>query len=90
MNTIIKGGYVIDPGNQRQGYLDVHLADGKVKEVAANIRPCDGDVVEDATGLLVCPGLIDMHTHCYQYATPLGVNPDDTCLAKGNTSFVVK
>ncbi len=42
----------------------------------------------DATGCIVCPGLIDLHTHVYEYATTLGVNPDRDCLSRGVTTVV--
>ena len=42
----------------------------------------------DASGCIVCPGLIDLHTHVYEYATTLGVNPDRDCLARGVTTVV--
>ena len=85
--TLIKGGYVIDPSNKRQGKMDVQIRGSKILKVAQNIAPIDGEEVINAEGMLVCPGLIDLHIHCYQYATPLGVHPDETCLKKGDELF---
>ena len=42
----------------------------------------------DATGLVVTPGLVDIHAHLYEHVTPLGVDPDATCLARGVTTAV--
>ncbi|GFO42528.1 dihydroorotase [Plakobranchus ocellatus] len=42
----------------------------------------------DVTGCLVTPGLIDCHVHAYEHATPLGINLDKTCLARGVTSVL--
>ena len=36
--------------------------------------------VVDATGLIVTPGLVDLHTHVYWGVAPLGVEPDPNCL----------
>ena len=83
VRTLIKGGYVIDPANNRQENLDVLISGSKINKIAPHITTSGEDEVIDASGLIVCPGLIDLHTHCYQYATPLGVNPDETCLKKG-------
>ncbi len=55
MNLLITGGTVIDRTGERQ--IDVHVADGHIVEV------CEPDVTIDATGLVVCPGFVDLHTH---------------------------
>lgn len=81
--TLIKGGYVIDPFNKRQEKLDIQIHGNKITKISKNMSPIDGEEVINAEGMLVCPGLIDLHTHCYRYATPLGVHPDETCLKKG-------
>ena len=44
--------------------------------------------VVDATGLIVTPGLVDLHTHVYWGVAPLGVEPDPNCLARGVTTAV--
>ena len=54
----IRGGRVIDPASGRDEVGDVFIADGKFTAAPAP------DAVEiDARGLVVCPGLIDMHVH---------------------------
>jgi dihydroorotase len=66
MNSLLlTGGRVIDPGNRLDMVADVLIVDGKVSEVAAGIasrRPTDLERF-DANGLIVCPGLIDIHVH---------------------------
>ena len=60
MPTIqIKGGRIIDPDTERDEVGDLWIADGKF---AAGPAP-SADVVVDARGLIVCPGLIDVHVH---------------------------
>ncbi len=58
---LIKNGRVIDPAGGVDKIASILLADGKVVAVEPSSK--DADVVIDATGLLVTPGLIDMHVH---------------------------
>ena len=64
--TLIRGGRVIDPANGIDEILPVLLRDGRILAVGEHTTPADypGDVEEiDATGLVVAPGLIDLHVH---------------------------
>ena len=62
MKLLIKNGNVIDPATNTDAVLDVLVEDGVIKTVAPSISD-DADKVIDATGLVVAPGLIDMHVH---------------------------
>ncbi|MGV3684702.1 MAG: amidohydrolase/deacetylase family metallohydrolase [Daejeonella sp.] len=69
---IIKGGHVMDPKNSIDGVMDVAInKDGKIAAVAKNLDAKSATRVVDAKGLLVIPGIIDMHTHNFA-----GVEPD--------------
>ena len=59
---IIKNGRVIDPQSQFDQVTDVLLKDGKVLQIGQDIRVTDARVI-DATGLVVAPGLVDVHVH---------------------------
>jgi len=63
--TLLKGGHLIDPANGRSEQLDVALADGRVAAVDAAIPAETAKQVVDVTGMLVVPGLIDIHVHCH-------------------------
>lgn len=54
----IRGGRVIDPASGRDAVGDVFIVDGKFSESPAP-QACE----IEARGLVVCPGLIDMHVH---------------------------
>src|SRR5687768_9302287 len=65
IDLLLKNGHVIDPANNINARLDVAIADGKIVKVAPSIATDNAKKVLDATGLYVCPGLIDIHTHVF-------------------------
>ena len=64
-DLVLKGGRVIDPHNGKDEVLDVAIRDHKVVAVAKKIGPADADKVVEVSGLIVVPGLVDIHTHVY-------------------------
>jgi len=59
---LIQGGRVIDPANGVDEELDILIEDGKIAQLGKHLKP-DGARVLDAPGLVVAPGLVDMHVH---------------------------
>ena len=63
MNTIIRNGRIIDPANKRDEVADLLIVDGRFASLSQlstlNSQP---DEI-DASNLIVCPGLIDLHVH---------------------------
>ena len=66
-DVVISGGRVIDPESGLDGVRDVGLRDGKIAAVSEN--GLQGETTIDATGLVVSPGFINVHSHSW---TPLG------------------
>ncbi len=60
---MITGGRVIDPARNYDQVADVLIKDGIVEKVAPGQKPPSGAEVIDASGLIVTPGLIDIHVH---------------------------
>ena len=67
---IIRGGRVIDPANKRDEIADLYIVDGKIVGSKSEIREeftrrgGKSEIEEiDARGLIVAPGLIDIHVH---------------------------
>ena len=59
---LIHGGHVIDPSQGIDQLADLLIAEGKIVRVGGTVVP--GKTMNlDATGLVVCPGLIDLHCH---------------------------
>ena len=95
IDLLIRNGRVIDPANNINALLDVAIADGKIVKVAPGIATEKAKKVIDATGLYVCPGLIDIHTHVFVGSKPetfadgiLSLSPDDFTLRAGVTTVV--
>ncbi|MCS7280995.1 MAG: dihydroorotase [Desulfobacterota bacterium] len=65
MRILIKGGRVIDPETDFDAERDVLIEEGKISKIGKKIdvKPEDKTVIVNAKGLVVCPGLIDIHCH---------------------------
>ena len=61
-SLLVKNGRVVDPAQELDRISDVLLEDGKVSRVATGLQ-VPGSPVLDAAGLIVAPGLIDIHVH---------------------------
>ncbi len=87
-DLIIAGGTLIDPAQGVHDRRDVGFAGGKVAEVAESLAGAETAERIDAEGLLVVPGLIDLHVHVFDGVGPWGIDPDRYCLARGTTTVL--
>jgi dihydroorotase len=87
-DLILKGGHVIDPAQGMDGSFDVAFKSGKVAEVSKDISPEKSKDTRNVSGKIVCPGLIDLHTHVYWGGTSLGVDAEEIARRSGTTTFV--
>jgi dihydroorotase len=63
VKRLLKGARVVDPANSRDGVFDILIDGDRISRVGRDL-PIDGAAVVDMpSGLVVCPGLIDMHVH---------------------------
>jgi dihydroorotase len=63
MKRLLKGGRVVDPANGRDGAFDILIENDRIAEVGRDLPVAGVTVVNIPPGLVVCPGLIDMHVH---------------------------
>jgi dihydroorotase len=93
----IGGGRVLDPGQGLDTVANIRIADGVITGIespapAAPPPPpptaAPGGQSIDATGLIVAPGLVDLHTHLYPGVSHYGIEPDVYCLGRGVTTAV--
>jgi 5-methylthioadenosine/S-adenosylhomocysteine deaminase len=60
---LIRGARLVDPAKRRADAADVLVEDGVIRAVGADLAAPEAARVEDASGLLIHPGLVNAHTH---------------------------
>lgn len=95
LDILIKGAYLIDAKNGIRDSRDVGITAGKIARVATSIPSGEAKKVIDASGLILSPGLIDLHTHVFvgskarTFADGFSsVSPDDFSFRSGITTMV--
>jgi len=86
-DLVLTGGRIIDPASGRDEMADIAFGHGKVTEIGRDLPTRDAEIV-DVRGLLVVPGLIDLHTHVYWGGTSLGVDAVEVARRSGTTTFL--
>lgn len=87
VDLILKGGRVIEPATNIDEILDVAIAGSKIHSLGKNLQVAGADIVA-CDGLIVTPGLIDLHTHVYWGGTSIGVDPDQHADKSACTTLV--
>jgi dihydroorotase len=86
-DLLVKHGFLVDPIQGIEDIRDIAISNGKVMLVSSQISGSAKEVI-DAAGMVVTPGLIDIHAHVYRDASDSGANADVHCLLKGVTTVV--
>ena len=94
-DLLIKGGYVLDPGQNLDGKRDIAVTGGRIAAIQADIPATEAKRVIQVKGdnRYVTPGLIDIHTHVAYGATTPGVgmgccDPDQVGVHAGVTTVL--
>lgn len=83
-DLVVRGGTVLDPATGAWAFRDVGIAHGRIAAVERSLAPNGAAKEVDATGKLVLPGLIDLHTHVFWGYH--GAHADHACLPRGTTT----
>src|SRR5689334_3228348 len=85
-DLLIKGGEVLDPSQNLRGKRDIGMRFGKIEALEADIPAARANRVMNASGRLVVPGLIDLHSHVF--TTGIGIPADELITYQGTTTAV--
>jgi dihydroorotase len=85
-DLVLRGGRVIDPANNIDRVMDVGVTGNRITAVAAHIADAQARKLVNVSGMIVVPGLVDLHMHVFGYEGSL--TPDDTALPAGTTTIV--
>jgi dihydroorotase len=93
-NLTVSGGRVLDPARGIDSLAAISIENGVISAVGpvaagrAAPRGAAPSRQIDATGLIVTPGMIDLHAHLYPGVSHYGIEPDTYCLGRGVTTAV--
>jgi dihydroorotase len=79
---------VVDPSQGLSAERDIAITGRTITRIAPNIPESEARQVLNARGMIVTPGLIDVHVHVYDGVAPLGIPADPNCIAKGVTTVL--
>src|SRR5580765_2231566 len=86
-NFMLKGGRLIDSASGLNGQQDVHVRDGVVAAIGADLK-AEGATIINVKDCVVTPGLIDVHLHLMNGLGAFGVDPDIFGVGSGVTTVV--
>lgn len=90
MKTIIKNGFVVNPAKNFAEKADILINYGVIERIAENINDYDAKII-DADGMVVAPGLVDLHVHFREpgYEHKEDIESGSRAAAKGGVTTVL-
>jgi dihydroorotase len=86
-DLVIKGGEVLDPRSGTRAVRDIGIRDHRIAAIEPDIPTSTAIKVVDVRGLLVTPGLVDIHTHDYAGTGRKGAYDGDNSVYPDGFSF---
>lgn len=87
-DLLVRGGRLLDPAEDRDGVADLAVHRGRIVEIADTLDERSAAETVDATGLLVVPGLVDIHAHLSPGTGYWGLDPETLAWRTGVTTWV--
>src|SRR5436190_10019072 len=87
-DLVIKGGELLDPGQKLRAKRDIGIRAGRIEAIEADIPVTRASRLLDASGRLVLPGLVDLHSHVYPYGSAIGIPADELIPYQGTTTAI--
>ncbi len=89
IDTILRGGRVIDPAQGFDGVADVAISGDRIAAMGRDLSAGPDTKIIDCSGKIVIPGMIDTHGHIYQYVTgKFGLSADMVGVQSGVTTVL--
>jgi len=87
-DIVLTGGRIVDPSQNLDTVADIAFSGGTVAAIGENLATTGAKNTRDVSGMIVTPGLVDIHAHVYWGATYLGVQAERVARMSGTTTFV--
>ena len=87
IDLLITGGTVIDPSQNLHEVREIGISGTQIVDLES-LESYSAKKTLDASGLIVTPGLIDLHAHVYKRHVPISIDADATSLAGGVTTVL--
>lgn len=86
-DLLVTDGEVIDPAAGLRGVMDVGIVAGRIAAVAPSLPHAQAKRTVSARGMLVMPGLVDLHAHVLVNGHDMGIHTDEVCTGSGVTTL---